>query len=436
MRNRNRLLYLSLVVAAYMVGISNFWKFPSIILKYGLSGLATYIAVATLMIPLISVAMSSMKSRRYELVDFYRREFNLLWPAVAFLLFDALVLLYYPITSGWFLERLITSKPNSPNVWSLLTVALFFTMLILVLRKGGEHTMDAMVVSLIVTLSLLALSDYILYSSVASNIGGVLSNVLEWKTMNPGMLVEIAEQVVYSVGIGMGFYLLLGGFLPENMSPVKIAIIGVALDTIAGLMATFIVITASLLAPGIEITGKSAITTTVPTALNAVGATSVLYLLYISFFFAALSSMIPLGEVITRIVMELSKRPSSPRRMRGFRKNTVSKAIGFIALVGVLAIILEGYAGFNTLNLFHETVKAFILFGTVLETLTVIHQKDYIPRALKLGSYPGIVMVGAFSTLAIWGMIKTLELLPLFLLISILGVALFPRKIWEAQLES
>ncbi len=110
MFNRNRLWYISLVVAAYMVGVSNLWKFPALVLKYGLGGLLSYIFMVTVMVPLIATAMVSTKNKGYELAEFYSREFNTVWPAMAFFLFDIILLLYYPIVSGWFLGRLAPTE--------------------------------------------------------------------------------------------------------------------------------------------------------------------------------------------------------------------------------------------------------------------------------------------------------------------------------------
>jgi len=135
MFTRERPWYLSLVVAAYMVGLSNLWKFPALVLRYGLGGLLSYLLMVILMIPLISAALESTKNRRYELVEYYEKEFKTPGPAMAFFLFDILLLSYYSIASGWFLKTMGPEGVLPSGGWSILTLLIFFTVLIPVAQE-------------------------------------------------------------------------------------------------------------------------------------------------------------------------------------------------------------------------------------------------------------------------------------------------------------
>ncbi|WP_456367233.1 sodium-dependent transporter [Thermococcus sp.] len=439
MFSRRGLWYVSLAVAAYMVGISNLWKFPTLILEYGLSGLLSYTLMTTLMIPLIATAMTSTKSKRYELVRFYSREFNRVGPAITFFLFDTILLIYYPIAGGWFLRELTPSNLPLLDVWNIVALLLFFTLLITALRRGGNHTMDAMIISLAIAFAGLILASWGLYSRIEtmgakSVFKDQLFQVLSWKEVNSGMLVETAKQATYSVGIGMGFYLLLGSFLSERISPIKVAIIGVIIDATAGLISALLMIMAISISPSSGMEGRIVITSTLPEILRAVNMTTVLYVLYLAFFFAALSSMIPLGEVVTRVLMELSRKPPSPRRLPEFRKRSVLLMMSLALLLGLSAIAIEEYTGLDAINTLDTAVETFILFGAILEVPAVLYNRDYIPRGLKISSYPGVVSVLLTGTLAVWSMVADQQFIPLLILLGVFGLAILPGKFWQRRL--
>ncbi|WP_297521659.1 sodium-dependent transporter [Thermococcus sp.] len=441
MFNRNRLWYISLVVAAYMVGVSNLWKFPALVLKYGLGGLLSYILVVTVMVPLIATAMVSTKNKGYELAEFYSREFNTVWPAMAFFLFDIILLLYYPIVSGWFLGRLAPTELLPPDVWSAAALLLFFALLTITLRKGENHTMDVMVVSLVIAFAALILVSWSLYSRIETMgttpvFKNQLLQVLTWRGVSSRMLVEMAKQAAYSVGIGMGFYLVLGSFLSEKTSPVKIATVGVILDTLAGVISTLIMVMAISVSPSASIQGNAVVISTLPETLVTVGMKPALYFLYLAFFFAALSSMIPLGEVVTRVLMELSRKPLNPRRLPGFRKKSVLLVMSFTLLLGLSMVAVRGYTGLDVITVLDTAAETFILFGAILEVLAVLYGKSYIPGAFKVGSYPGIVSLFILGTLAVWGMIADRNLIPLSILLVVLGLALIPGKFWRKHLQA
>ena len=440
MLNRNGLGYISLVVAAYMIGVSNLWKFPTLVLEYGLSGVVFYSIMVALMIPMISAAMESTKNRRYELVEFYNREFNTLWPAMAFFLFDILLLAYYPTVSGWLLRELAPAEVLPSGVGSALVLLLFFAVLTVTLMKGGTHTMDAMVVSLLIAFTALILASWTLYSHIGATgmmpaFGKQLTQVLSWKGVSGKMLVDTAEQAAYSVGIGMGFYLLLGGFLPKKVSPVKVATIGVVLDTLSVLLSTLIAVMAISISPTVGIGGSDIVTSALPKTLESGGMTAVLYFLYLAFFFAALSSMIPLGEVVTRVLMELSTKPLNPRRMPGFRRRSVLMAMSFTLLLGLLLVAAGEYGGVDAVGTLDTAVETFILFGAVLEVLAVLYGKEYVSLPLKAGSYPGIIAVFLLGTLAVWGMVTGKMVIPLSILIAVLGLAVLPGNFWRRHLR-
>jgi NSS family neurotransmitter:Na+ symporter len=61
MPRRLSFTYLSLTVAAFMVGLGNIWKFPSMVIEYGLGGLVVYIASVVVLIGMLAAALETTK---------------------------------------------------------------------------------------------------------------------------------------------------------------------------------------------------------------------------------------------------------------------------------------------------------------------------------------------------------------------------------------
>jgi NSS family neurotransmitter:Na+ symporter len=95
------------MVAAFMVGLGNVWKFPSMIIEYGLSGLAVYIAAVAVLTGMLAAAVETTKKKGYEIMEYFSREYGKPAFALLFLVFDVLLIGYYSIVGGWTLSSVI-----------------------------------------------------------------------------------------------------------------------------------------------------------------------------------------------------------------------------------------------------------------------------------------------------------------------------------------
>ncbi|WP_240910796.1 sodium-dependent transporter [Thermococcus sp. MAR1] len=409
--------YLSLVVAAFMIGLGNIWKFPALAFQHGLGGIIVYVIFVAMMIPLIAVALESTKHKRYELLEYYLKEYQRPAFGFMFLLFNILLLSYYSIVGGWTLSSLVIEDVTSSFTGNIITLLFVFALLILILVRGREKTLDVMVIS--VGLFFLAVVATIIgmYTTVPDKgaIGHFIGQAFAWKGISGTTIKDMAVQAAYSVSLGMGFYLILGAFLPDEISGTKLASIGVALDTFASILATFVIAMVLAVDPSIPIQGTALLFQGLPRVmLDILKLPALLYLLSFAVFLAALSSMIPIGETIVRIYEEFTRLP---------REKAVIIIIGATAVIG-LANVFGMHFGVDTITVLDGAVSTFVLFGGIIAAWAAIEHREYVPKEVKNAAYPGIVLVGILGLYSLFHMIKGGQYVSFVLLVGIVGMAL------------
>ncbi|RLF77366.1 hypothetical protein DRN39_04345 [Thermococci archaeon] len=418
--DRLSLGYLSLIVAAYMIGLSNLWKFPALLLKYGLGGLLFYIVIVITMIPLIAVAMESTKHKRHELLEYYYEEYGKPGLGLTFFVFDVVLLSYYALVGGWPLTALAIKDVTSSFSGNVLTLVIVFVVLLLVLMHGKERTFDIMVISVALAFISFLTAIFLLYIKIGQyNTGDMflkwLGEAFAWKGISASMIRDMSQQAAYSLSLGMGFYLVLGEFLPNRISSIKLATIGALLDTAASILGTILISMVLAFSPDVPIHGTALVFKGLPQVLKAVNASPVLYLLYFTLFLIALSSMIPLGETIIRVFEELSRRP---------RQTAAPIILASTFVLGIASVAVMIYGGVDTIGILDGAVTTFVLFGGIIAAWAVITGKEYIPSSLRRASYIGVLIVGTLGIYALIQLILGKNFASLVLLLMLLGVAL------------
>ncbi len=419
--NRLSWWYLSLVVAAYMIGLGNIWKFPALLLKYGLGGLVVYIAMVVLMIPLIAVAMDSTKHRRYEILEYYLKEYNK--PALGFMffLFDLVLISYYTLVGGWTVTSLFIKDVSASLTGNLISLVFVFVILSVILLRGRERTLDIMVISVVllfIAILIVVPSIHIKISTLKVSYAASewFRQAFTWKGISLGTIRDMAQQAAYSLSLGMGFYLVLGEFLPENISPVKIATIGAVLDTLTSLVATYMITMILALNPGVPIEGTALLFKGIPNVLiYSLNERGLLYLINVSIFLAALSSMIPIGETILRAYEELSKMD---------RDKALPTVMGAAFVLGLLSIVGLSLVHINTIGILDGAVSTFVLFGGVIAAWAVIERRDYITRGLHEASYIGIVIVSILGLYSLYHLIISAQYTAVIVLVALIALSL------------
>jgi len=427
--NRMSLGYLSLVVAAFMIGLGNIWKFPALAFQHGLGGILVYLLFVAMMVPLIAVALESTKHKRYELLEYYLKEYNRPAFGFMFFLFNILLLSYYSIVGGWTLSSLVIEDVTGSLSGNAITLILVFALLILILMRGREKTLDVMVISVGLFFLAVIVTIVGMYANVPDKgaMGHFIGQAFTWKGISGATVKDMAVQAAYSVSLGMGFYLILGAFLPDEVSGAKLASIGAALDTLASILATFVIAMVLAVDPNIPIQGTALLFQGLPKVmLDVLKLPALLYLLSFAVFLAALSSMIPIGETIVRIYEEFTRLP---------RDKAVLTIIGTTAVLG-LANVLGMHFGVDTITVLDGAVSTFVLFGGIIAAWAAIEHRDYVPENVKTAAYPGIALVGILGLYSLYHMFRGGQYASFVLLVGIVGLALLLNDRIRNYLES
>ena len=427
--NRLSLGYLSLVVAAFMIGLGNIWKFPALLLQYGLGGLVVYLLFVAMIIPLIAVALESTKHRRYEILEYYFKEYGRPAFALLFLVFNVLLISYYTIVGGWTLSGLFIEDVTGSLTGNLATLVIVFAILILVLMRGKEKTLDVMVISVGLFFLALIISGLGIYVNVPNKaaIGETLSRAFTWKGITPDMIRDMAIQAAYSLSLGMGFYLVLGEFLPDEISGVKLATAGAVLDTTASLLATVGISMILAVDPTIPIEGTALLFQGLPKVmLEVLKLPALLYLLSFAVFLAAISSMIPIGETMVRIYSNLTRIP---------REKSVLLILGGGLALGIANVLGMGF-GIDTITILDSAVSTFVLFGGIIAAWAAIEHREYVPESVRKAAYPGILVVAVLGLYSLYTMLTTKQYVSFLLLVGVIVIVLGINGKVKSYLES
>jgi NSS family neurotransmitter:Na+ symporter len=233
MSRRLGTLYLTIMVTAFMVGLGNVWKFPSMIIEYGMGGLAVYVIAVVVLAGMLAAAVETTKEKGYEITEYFSREYREPAFALLFLVFDVLLIGYYSIVSGLTISSIILPEVPHSMAWNIGMAFLFIFIMLIILITGKKRTLDFMVVSFVLFLIAISVVIWYMYQSIGSNaLYETMQNILVWKGLNLKMALDMASQAAYSLGVGMGFYLLLGAILPRKSSGTGIVVAAAILDTL------------------------------------------------------------------------------------------------------------------------------------------------------------------------------------------------------------
>jgi len=436
--NRFSLGYLTLVVAAFMIGLGNIWKFPALLLRYGLGGLIVYLVAVALIVPLIGVALESTKHKRYEVAEYYLKEYGKPAFALMFMVFNTLLLSYYSIVGGWTLSSgFVKGAQSGVSLASLIrthtgatiaTLVFVFVLLLAILIRGKEKTLDVMAASVVLFFVALILGIVGIFLNVPDR-GVALSafkDAFTWKGISLNMLRDMTMQAAYSLSLGMGFYLILGEFLPEKVSGTKIAAAGAVLDTVAALLGTALLSMVVSIDPTIPREGSSMYFNGLPhVLLDVLNMPSLLYLLSAAVFLAALSSMIPIGEPIVRIYAEFTRQP---------RTGAVVQGLGMAFVLGLINV-LGVKLGVDTIGIMDGALTTFVLFGGIFAAWAVVEVRDYIPEGLRNVAYLGIALVGSLGVYSLFTMLRSGKYASALLLMTVIGLSLLLNDVLKKRLE-
>ena len=416
---RGSLPYLGLVVGAYMIGLGNIWKFPALLYKYGLGGLIVYLVFVAFMVTLITIALESTKHTRRDLIEYFTEEYRKPALGILFGVFAIIVLSYYPTVAGWTITQFIIPDPYSSIVGSILALTITLGLALFVLIRGREHALDVMVGSVGLFFLAILISIGVLHgkmdATATQNFHHALSQMFGWKGISMATIRDMAQQSAYSLSLGMGFYLILGAFLPRQFKSIHIVTIGAILDTTASLLSSILIAEVLAFNPNVPIAGTKLVFGAMPEVLKGLGLNWLLVVLEFAVFLAGFSSIIPLGEVIIRLFETVFGMDREKSAIYG---TAISFALGVFIIVGMITF------GWNTIDWFDGAFSTFVLFGGIISAWAIIERKPYIPDTLANIGYIGAFIVFILGLYSLSSLLVNKMVISFLILIAVILTAI------------
>ncbi|WP_457753894.1 sodium-dependent transporter [Thermococcus sp.] len=424
-----------LLIVGYMIGIWTFLLFPQILIAGGMKALMLYIVISALLTAVPYYSLEATKRSRYFFFEYLTKVSKAPGAGISLLMFiiiGASLILYYSslgITS-------IIGKGNT--LYVALVVVLSLLLSSLILFRAKEKSVVLMGWFAILFLIFTLISWYIIRNfalSVAEKAVPV-QFALETLTGNIKsthlpitfpLVIKIVLLAFLGLGLGFGFYIVFGTFLPEETDSRTLIGAGYILQLLIGVLATYIVVYSLAVSfPGTailyghatinEATGYIVKIATALTEIKSMQAKTVLYLLMISVYLAGMTTFIPLIETAGHIISE---------SMQSSRNKAIS-----VALVGVFAVSLILTSRYLR-TLFLALFFSFLGIMVAVETLPLILSGNILSKRAKIyssvvgvcGLLVGVSIIVRTLSLGAWeklGIVAGIVLLVPLLLNSVL----------------
>ena len=251
-----------MVAAGAAIGLGNIWKFPYLAYRGG-GGifLLVYIIIIVLMAhPMVEMETAIGRYGKSDTVTVYEK-INPHWGFVGWManICTLGINLFYVVVGGWVLKYAVqfiisgnfgadagvffdtfTSKPIEPIIWTVLLTG-FCSFLLLfgitgIVEKVTKVIMPALFVLLIIC------GVYACFISPGAIEGLKYYLLPEPKNFSIKVFADAATQVLFSVGIGWGIFTTLGANIPDKNNLKSDAILVSVCDTMAAILAGFVVI--------------------------------------------------------------------------------------------------------------------------------------------------------------------------------------------------
>ena len=331
-----------LATAGAAVGLGNVWRFPFLAGENGGAAFVLiYLAFAFLIgVPVImaELALGRMGHRSpLGSVKTIIREQDAqpAWQAIGIisLLVPFLGFTYYSIVAGWSLhytieaarnafngmgaddsQRLFQDLATSPGLTLFLQGVVIGLTAVVVgsgLHRGIERATKIMMPSLVVIMLVM-----VVYNVFAADIGAALTFLFapDFSQLTRTSLLLALGQAFFSVGVGVGFMMTYGAYLPREISVPQAAFVIGAVDTLIALLAglvIFPIVFASNLSPA---EGPGLVFITMPIAFGSMNLGHVIGVLF--FLLLSLAAYTTTLGMLEPIVSYLEERWQASRRLR------------------------------------------------------------------------------------------------------------------------
>jgi NSS family neurotransmitter:Na+ symporter len=325
-------LYMIFLVAGFATGIGTIGLFPQFWLQYGITGLAVHVVFLVVLTYVAMLEAETVMKSGYYFVELYKKVSRR--PAMVLSIF-AVIAVFLSYYSANVMLTLLSPVLGTDAVARLVAKVIMFAIIFLILTRAKEKTFAIMAfgsIFFVIAVLITAIAFKIQIPENVAFLGMAKHMIMAKDPISLAMIKAAAERAIYGIGLGFGFYLMLGSFLNERFNVKAIVGIGIFIQFLIGLLSTLIIVYA--VAPttperllqyvygGEE--GAIALMGSFPKILSDYPL--LLVMMALSAFFAGITSLLPTAEVGLQIIEST---------MRVGRTRAAAYLIGISLLIGV-----------------------------------------------------------------------------------------------------
>lgn len=306
-----------MVAAGAAIGLGNIWKFPYLAYRGG-GGifLLTYIVIVLLMAhPMLEMETAIGRHGKSDTVTVFEK-INPKWSFIGWIanLCTLLINMYYVVVGGWVLKYAmhfifsgefgdtavyfnnVISAPVAPIIWAFVLLVGVMFMLLFGITEIAEKVSKVIMPALFVLLIFCGIYACVVTPGAAEGLKYYLLPAPE--NFSFKVFADAATQVLFSVGIGWGLFTTLGANMSDTADLKGDALMVSIMDTMAAILAGFVVIPTAYGA-GIELQAGPSLLFKVMAGIygNLPGGRIIGSFFFIAVIFAVISSLFSFFEV-------------------------------------------------------------------------------------------------------------------------------------------
>ncbi|BAD85596.1 hypothetical membrane protein, conserved [Thermococcus kodakarensis KOD1] len=301
-------MYLIFLVAGFATGIGSLGLFPQFWLHYGLTGLVVHLGFL-LVFTLVAIFETErvMKSG-YYFVELYRKVLQR--PAMILAIAVTIIAFLSYYTANVMLI-LLGPYVGTETIGRLVAKIIMLALIFVIITRAKEKTFTIMSLGSLFFIAVAIITAILFKVKIpptAAFLATAKHMAYSWQPLSLSLIRAAAERALYGVGLGFGFYIMLGSFINERFNAKTIIGVGILMQVVVSLLATLTIIYA--IAPssperlffyayGGEEDALQLIKD-LPDILS--GYSYLLILIGLSIFFAGLTSILPTAEVGVQII--------------------------------------------------------------------------------------------------------------------------------------
>lgn len=432
-----------MVAAGASIGLGNIWKFPY--LAYGGGGgifIFTYIIIVLLLAkPMVEMETAIGRHGRSDTVSVFEK-ISSRWGFVGWManICTIMINFFYVVVGGWVLRYGIQfivsgdfgddpelfyqnfiSDPIQPLIYSFIVLFIVVFLLLFGITNVVEKISKVMLPALFVLLIVCGI--YSMFAAEGALEGLKYYLLPDFGKFSVKVFADAVTQVLFSIGIGWGIFTTLGANVPGENNIRKDALFISYMDTIAAILAGFVIIPATFGA-GVDVQKGPALIFDVMAGIfkNLPGGRFIGALFFIALLFAVFSSLFSFIEISVRtfeIKMNLGRKKAIIAAASVIGAGNILTSLGFGPLKGI-KLPWPSFGGMEYYG-FYDWFDCFT--GYVLLPLGCLLTCFFVWKIWGWKDYEKeLTADGRDGRLTRWDKAMTVGVVPVFMIIVLLNV--------------